>query len=88
MTDATFQTAFVDFEIEYELAFVELKAAVLGAASNLEFPSKGQTVARMKVEDLHVEVRDRIACVLKDHCWRMNRAWRAIKQARRMAAGG
>ena len=51
MTGATFKNAFVDFEIEYELAQGELEAAIANAASSLEFPSKRDLVARSEIED-------------------------------------
>jgi hypothetical protein len=88
MTGATFKTVLVNFQIEYELAHGELEAVIADAISALEFPSKGQAVARSKVEDLHNDVRDTIESGFKDNRWKMNRAWRELKQALRETAGG
>ena len=60
MTDATFKNAFVDFEIEHQLAQSELEAAIASATSSLEFPSRRDLVARSKIEDLHADVSDAI----------------------------
>ena len=60
MTDATFKNAFVDFEIEYQLAQSELEAAIASATSSLEFPSRRNLVARSKIEDLRADVSDAI----------------------------
>ncbi len=65
MTDATFRHAFVDFEIEYQLAQSELEAAIASATSSLEFPSRRDLVARSKIEDLHADVSDAIETGLK-----------------------
>ena len=86
MTGATFKNAFVDFEIECQLAQGELEAAIVNAASSLEFPSKRDLVARSEIEDLHADVRDAIEAGFKDHRWLMTRAWRALKRALRETA--
>ena len=52
MTGATFKNAFVDFEIEYQLAQSELEAAIASATWSSEFPSRRDLVARSKIEDL------------------------------------
>jgi hypothetical protein len=54
---ACFVAAVRDFTIDYELAQGALEAAIANATRCLEFPSRGQTVAREKVEDLHADVR-------------------------------
>jgi hypothetical protein len=89
MTDATFKSAFADFAIEYELAHSSFEAAIAEAVSALEFPAaKRDLIARAKVEDLHVEVRDAVEHAFRDHTWIMTRARRALKQALRETAEG
>jgi hypothetical protein len=83
---ATHKTAFREFEIGYELAHGELEALIANAISALEFPSTVQTVTRSKIEDLHADVRDAIEAGFKDHSWKMNRMWRALKWALRETA--
>jgi hypothetical protein len=65
MTGATFKNAFVDFEIEYQLAQSELEAAIASATWSSEFPSRRDLVARSKIEDLHADVSDAIETGLK-----------------------
>ena len=86
MTGAAFKNAFVDFEIECQLAQGELKAAIANATSSLEFASKRDLVARSEIEDLHADVRDAIEAGFKDHRWLITRAWRALKQTLRETA--
>ena len=81
MTGATFKNAFVDFEIERQLAQGELEAAIANAASALEFPSKRDLVARSEIEDLHADVRDAIEAGIQRPRWLITRARRALKRA-------
>jgi hypothetical protein len=81
MTGATFKSAFVDFETDYEIANRELESAIADASRCLEFPSRRQTVARERVEDLHDAARTVLGDGIKDHRWLMARAWRSLKRA-------